>query len=433
MSDIRSFLDTVSRQIRWKRARGPLLRELESHITDRRDALAEDGAEIADAEAQAVSEMGDPEDIGLALDRLHRPRPNRLLIGCTAGLLLMGIVLLWAVGDRDTYLAPMLVYSGVGIAALIGGYFLDYTLLAKIPCWVLFALCGVCVVFPVMGNLFLSAAAQICYILPLFFIPLVYRARSGEVNDVTLMVLGAAACFIAAVFSRSWMSLCAYIVVVCGGMIIHAAAKGWLGRWKRTVLLWITIPPALAFAFLCFISRSSLENRLMYGMLNPGSDPMGLGWLPLRVRELISTSRLFGEGTSSELLDSFIAPNDICSVEHLLAVASHRYGSFLFILVAALTVAAGVMLVVGIKRQSCRLGSLTLLTIGLGFGLRAVMYFVSNLGFTFIYFEGLPLFSYCGKLMVPDMLAMGLLLSVFRSESIARDKPCTGRKTAIDC
>lgn len=421
MKNSKDFLSAVGNQIRWKRARKPLLSELEDHITDRRDALIDSGVEPIEAEAQAVKEMGDPEEIGLALDRVHRPRPNWGMIGCTAALLMMGILLLWVVGDRETYLVPMLIYAGVGIAALVGGYFLDYTLLAKVPSWVLFALCGVCMVFPMIGNLFLSTAKQICYILPVLFIPLVYRARSGEKNDVTLMICGAAACFMAAVFSHTWMSCCIYIVVVCGGTIIYAAAKGWFGAFTKRALLWITVPPAAVFAMLVICSGNSLERRIMSGMLHPESDPMGFGWVPLRVRELMITSRLFGEGETSELLAGFIAPNEICSVEHMLAVASHKLGSIVFILVAALAAAVGVMLVLGIKRQSCRLGALTLLTVGLGFGLRAVLYFISNLGFTFIYFEGLPLFSYCGKLMVLDMLVMGLLLSVFRTESIARD------------
>ena len=424
------FLTLTGQQIRWKQARRPLLSELEAHITDRRDALAAGGLEPEEAEAQAVREMGDPEDIGLALDRVHRPQPNWLLIGCAAGLLILGMLLLWAVGDRDTYLTPMLLYTAVGGAALVCGYFLDYTLLARCPAWVLFALCGVCMIFPMIGNVFLSTAAQLCYILPVLFIPLVYRARSGEKRDIVMMLCGAAACFAAAVFSHSWMSGCEYILVVCGGMVIYAAVKGWFGAFRRRVLLWTFIPPAAVLALLCISSWSSLERRFVYGILDPASDPLCFGWVPLRVRELISTSRLLGEGETSELLTSFITPNDICSVEHMLAVASHRFGFIVFILVAALAAAAGAVIVRGIRSQSCRLGALTVLTVGLCFGLRTVVYLVSNLGFTFIYLEGLPLFSYCGKLLVLDMLVTGLLLSVFRTRSIARDSVAVGANSS---
>jgi len=62
-----------------------------------------------------------------------------------------------------------------------------------------------------------------------------------------------------------------------------------------------------------------------------------------------------------------------------------------------------------------------MLCIGLCFGLRTAFYLLCNLGFTFITFEGIPLFSYCGKLTVIDMFMLGILLSVFRTESITRD------------
>ena len=40
---IRAYLDTVEEQIRWKRARPVLARELEQHLTDQRDAFQAEG------------------------------------------------------------------------------------------------------------------------------------------------------------------------------------------------------------------------------------------------------------------------------------------------------------------------------------------------------------------------------------------------------
>ena len=108
MNDIRTFIENVSDQIRWKRARAPLTDELKNHITDRAEALTAAGCSPEEAEAQAVREMGDAEEIGLALDRVHRPRPNWALLGCATALLLGGMILMWTLGDRDTYFLPML-------------------------------------------------------------------------------------------------------------------------------------------------------------------------------------------------------------------------------------------------------------------------------------------------------------------------------------
>ena len=418
---LQDFLKTAGEQIRWKRARVPLLEELESHIIDRREALAASGMEAVQAEAQAVEEMGNPEDIGLALDRVHRPRPNLLLIGCTAALLLSGLVLMYSLGDRSTYMQPMLIYAVLGIAALIGGYFLDYTLLAKMPVPLLFTACGACMLMPTLGGVFFSTAAQLCYALPVLLIPLVYRAKSGERKDAVTMLAGLFACYVAAMLSHSWMSLCIYMTVVCGGMILFAASGGWFAKRKRHIVTLALVPPAAVFLFLCIVSRETLLRRLD-GVLHAEDDPFAMGWITLRVRELIGTSRLIGRGGSSELMDDFLRqPNEIISVEHLPAVAVHEYGYILLILMVVLLTAAGWAIVKGIRRQSSSFCALTVLTIGLCFGLRTVACLVCNLGFNLVYLEGIPMFSYCGKLMVQDMLVMGLLLSVFRTESIARD------------
>jgi|GEM_PF-1611519 len=424
------YLSSVSEQIRWKRAHKPLLDELEAHITDRRDRLIRNGSSDEEAEKQAVLEMGDPVDVGLSLDRIHRPRPNIALIVTAAVLLLSGMALMWAVGDRETYLGRMALYAVIGMAAMAGGYFLDYTILARLPRWVLFAVSGICAVMPFFGNNFLSSATQLCYALPVLFLPFVYRTRSGDKRDLILMLAGFHACMLASIMSHSWISLCIYQMVVCGGMIVFAAAKRMSGQRKAGALLGAFGPSCVIFIFLCVISHVSITRRLN-GVIHAEDDPYGMGWISLRVRELISTSQFIGRGSSSETLESFIAPNDICSVEHLLAIASHELGSIVLIGVAAAAVCFGVLLVRGLRRQSCIFCRITMLCIGLCFGLRTLFYLLCNLGFTFIYFMGIPLFSYCGKLMVIDMLMVGLLLSVFRTGSIARDRDIMLSRTAL--
>lgn len=61
---IQAYLDAVGEQIRWKRARPVVARELEQHLTDQRDAFLEEGADPETAERMAVEEMGDPVFVG---------------------------------------------------------------------------------------------------------------------------------------------------------------------------------------------------------------------------------------------------------------------------------------------------------------------------------------------------------------------------------
>ena len=78
---IHSYLDTVSEQIRWQRAKSVVTAELERHLEDQRDAFAEEG--YTNPEEMAVEEMGDPVTVGTELDRIHRPKPQWGLITIT--------------------------------------------------------------------------------------------------------------------------------------------------------------------------------------------------------------------------------------------------------------------------------------------------------------------------------------------------------------
>mgnify|MGYP001138646274 CR=1 FL=1 len=72
---IQDYLRAMEEQIRWKRAWPVLCRELRQHMEDQRDDFAAQG--FADAEQMAAAEMGDPVPVGVELDRLHRPKPQR--------------------------------------------------------------------------------------------------------------------------------------------------------------------------------------------------------------------------------------------------------------------------------------------------------------------------------------------------------------------
>ena len=425
---ISSYLEKVGEQIRWKRAKAPLLRELEAHIYDCREALIKNGAEPSEAESLAVREMGDPEETGLELDRIHRPRPNWVLMGCAAALLLLGLLLTWAVGERETYFGRMLVYAAIGMAAMIAGYFFDYTLLAKMPSAVFFGLCGVCMVMPMTGNRFMSTAAQICYVMPLLYSVLVYRAKGKTKKDALMISVGYVLCLISAVFSHHWTTMVIYTAVVCGGMLIYASYKGWLRLGVFPMAALALGVPAVSYILISLSARIALLRRLE-AVVSPQSEPNGMGWTTMRLREILHTARFIGEGSASDELAGFLGPNQLSSVEYTLAAAAHRYGWAVIIAVAALVIAAGAMIIKGIKRQSCTFGAVIAAAAFLGFAVRTVGYFACNLGFNLIHFEGIPLFSYCGKLMIPDMFILGLVLSVFRNESIARDSSIVLKKS----
>lgn len=72
------FCDTVCAQIRARADRGSIRAELTAHLEDHADALMAQGLDSVDAARQAVAAMGDPEELGRSLDRLHPVWPEAL-------------------------------------------------------------------------------------------------------------------------------------------------------------------------------------------------------------------------------------------------------------------------------------------------------------------------------------------------------------------
>ncbi len=431
-NNIQDYLKTAGEQIRWKRARNPLLYELETHIMDRRDALIRQGIDENEAESAAVAEMGDPETVGLELDRIHRPRPDWFLIGGAAALFASGLLLLWFVGGATEQFSRMAICGGIGIVFMILGYFCDYTVLPRFAVPVFAVLCAVCTVFPIFGNAFLSTSTQLCYVLPLAFAGVVYSLK-GRYKPY---ILSASACIllIIAALSANSASMLVYLFTTCSAVLIYAAVKGITDSDRfRAWLPPISFIAIFAFVILLALSDGGhhmLWRRFMEGTLNPEADPYGTGWVPLRIRELINTSVFVGEGMTSEFSEVFMHSSDFTLKEYTLTVASHKMGLIIFAAVCAVLFFTITAVIIGMNRQSCKLAKLVIFTVGVSFLLRIAAYIACNLGFPLISFDGIPLFSYNGKLMILDMFVIGLMLSVFRMESIARDSSC-GRDTVL--
>lgn len=419
-SIIEDYLRTAGEQIRWKRARKPLLYELESHILDRRESLISDGVEEIEAETKAVAEMGDAETVGIELDRVHQPRPNWLLISSAAALFALGILLLWLIGGPSEQFKRMIVYGGIGIVFLILGYFCDYTLLAKYSVPIFAVLCTVCFIFPIMGNEFRTIAKQLIYALPFVYSMLLFNTQFKR-KLLTLSVCAVLCLPVSFLQSNSSMI---YVFVLLSIILVYAAFKGMIdkNRFKSFIpaLCVIAAFSAIVLYLSLYDAWGGLSWRV-HGIVRPESDPYSSGWVTLRVRELINTSVFVGAGETSEFVNQFTQSTDFANVEFMLATAAHKYGYILFIAIGLLLAAILGIIVYGIKKQSSRLGKLTLLAGGSSFAIRIAAYLMCNLGFNLIALDGIPLFSYNGKLLIFDMFVMGLMLSVFRMESIARD------------
>ena len=100
------FCAAVRDQIRFWPDQADILAELWDHLEDHADALKEQGMPILDAREAAVAAMGDPVELGRALDQLHGPVAGWLLVAlkwasrlAAAGVVLLLALHLWGLPD----------------------------------------------------------------------------------------------------------------------------------------------------------------------------------------------------------------------------------------------------------------------------------------------------------------------------------------------
>ena len=91
------FIAAVCEKVRFKPAREKIAEELRAHLEDRAAMLEERGFPPGDAAARAAASMGDPAEIGAALDKEHSPFwgwANR--VSCVLlGLVILVLLLMW--------------------------------------------------------------------------------------------------------------------------------------------------------------------------------------------------------------------------------------------------------------------------------------------------------------------------------------------------
>ena len=165
-----TYLQQVLQQIRWKRARQVIGRELHNHLEDQYGALLEAGLSPDQAEAETVRQMGDPVSVGQALDKLHRPRleqgllwPALLLLGC--GWMVRPALF----GDQWPQALPgqlTALVVGLVLGALL--YFWNDKLLYEKPVQLAFLLA----LIPLFTGRFYSSAFELTFDQGLLLLPL---------------------------------------------------------------------------------------------------------------------------------------------------------------------------------------------------------------------------------------------------------------------
>lgn len=441
---IQAYLRTVEEQIRWKRARPVVAQELERHLEDQRDAFVHEGSAPEEAERLAVEEMGDPVAVGTELDRIHRPRPSwdiflpvLLSLAVWLGFRVFQHQWLSAFAGYYVPLWSCILLLAVGAMALL--YFLDYTVLGRAPLLVvgLVTAAGLARFFANLEVVGLRrwTGDYLPLLLPLAMALSIYALRNrgtwGLAVCCALGLLQAAPWMVQGWVQWLWPSL------LCSTALLALAVKsGWFGGKKRNWLL--VLAYALVMLGAILTAKAVLIGGAPYSWADAvwraqGGEDDFVMWKRQYVREVVFNARLVG---MAELPDTWKNLADWQGYMHdLLKYAAYEdmllaiLGNFGWLAFGAVQAPVVVMLAAGwrkCRRQTAVLGRLLASAILLTLTWQAAAYVAQTLlGLLGVHALltpfPYPLVSDGGTALVIDCALLGVLASVFRSDSIVRE------------
>ncbi len=412
------FIRRLTEQMRCVKAREGVAREVSDHILDQAAAYEETGMEHDKAVEMAVHEMGDPVEIGVSLDRIHRPQMNWKLILVTFVLTMAGLFVMYSIYGMSTIVSRQCVFAAAGMAVILAVNFIDYSVigrfgyLAYILLTAAFFICGM-TLQRVNGRI--PALAVLVYLYVPVFAGILYRLRGGRYGAVGIgMALVFLTSCLAARFGSS-VIIGLNIFLILLATLLLAVRKGMFRIRQRGTAFVIAalgmlpvLVPALA---LCFMEGGFRKERIL-AFLHRGEYNQSAGYIYTAIDTILGSSHFVGKGN-----ETVYALSDYGSNLVLLRLM-HEYGLIAGIVLLLLFVvfAVGVMKIV--QSQKNQLGMLVSTSCFLVFAANCLEGILVNLGLLPMTTVSIPFVTFGGSVALVYSVLIGLILSVHRYEKV---------------
>lgn len=427
----KDFLKTVCAQVRWKQAHETIRRDLADHIEDQTEAFIRAGMDEREASARAVKEMGDPVDVGLLLDSSYRPKIewNMLAILGTlvmAGLLIRLIFYRLSSAEWTEYIVASLIGIGCFLLMLQVNFYrmLKWTWFLQIGFMILTLTIPLRSMFiPTYSDFhgFEYIWLQSLWILyPVIYALVIYRMRSsGFVGLISTGLLLILPVFLG--IKSDAMTL--YGVIACMACFILIMTAIFLRCYRCNRFLAAALVGGVsALGGYVLLIYAPYRAARVLAPLHPMQDPLGVGWLTLRIRELLANSVWLGHGAAlSDTTQLFLEQHKTFASDFVLTTLIYQYG---FIILAVLTLFFLALFAFGFyrtKRISNQLGKLLAIGILTALIAQTLLYIVPCFGYPAISSSALPFITGSSIYLVFDYLLLGLLLSLFRTDTLFAD------------
>lgn len=431
------FIKNVTEQIRCAKVRDSIAKELSNHIEDQTAAYEEAGESHEEAVRRAVQEMGDPVEVGVELDRIHRPQIDFKMIGMVFLFSVAGFFIIYKVDNLSQYPEYVMrqcvvLLLSFGVMAVM--YFLDYSFIGRYAYGIgVFA--TVAIYFSTMfakPHGVISINFTLVYLYVPIYAGILYRLRRRGYSAVVWGIVMQIATTGLAYKLSGTLYTAVNIYMMCTVLLIIAVWKKWFDVDKKTAVAIIIgalvlAPMVFSFARSVFLGREyGFQTQRLLAWLNPGQYAEGAGYIYQWLRQELGMAKWIGASQSSA-----IARDNLLGMGQPMPYPTEPF--VLFQLVCTYGILAGLMLILAftavavrafqiVRRQKNQLGFMISAACFMVLAFNCLEGVLINTGYYPVSSLQFPFVSYGACTGITYAVLIGLLLSIYRNERIITDE-----------
>ena len=434
------YIEKLISQIRCKKARPYIADEIRDHIIEQKNTNIENGMSEDEALKEAVRDMGDPVEVGVSLDKVHRPGISLKLLMIIGILSILGIFIHsmlrihyvdFGLDESNLKVYKDAAFSGYiysllqGFIVMLVMYILDYTVIAKhsrLIGLVLLALelmgaLGILVRYGGNGKKYIGYGpiAFSVITISMLFIPIygaiLYKLRNGKfLSIIEALAWSIVQIYISTILNPTLNRVCLVVIYFLSmlSLLSFAISRGWFSVpiKKTLILLWsISLPLFTFFIVLKYRLYSVLPKGMLIDLLDLEINR--------NVRLLWRGLGLFGKSQNEIFYQSMDYNGEL-----ILSYVGNYFG----IVGVALVISALAILVTivfsTVFKQKNELGMI----IGFGCGIVFISNIMLNIACAFglipLGISFLPFMSLDRSGMILSYTLLGIIMSVYKYKDI---------------
>ena len=417
------YIKKLLEQVRFKKAHKGIEDEIRAHIEDQISDNMAAGMDRESAEKAAVADMGDPVEVGISMDRVHKPHLAwsmviaALVVGILGSIIHILITKDAVASGKEIFVSGSdnyILYTIFGIIAMIIFYLIDYTNIAKYSKFIVAALLVQFMLvindtLIVIGHEGIFASSLMLLMVPAYA-GIIYKYRGKGIGALIKSLLWIIIpCGI--VFIKFQKMPAVVMTISMLAQLTIAIIKGWIKVPKipAIVSMWAFFT-AIPVAFLAIMYRFGLLAQYQMDrirvMLNTDSE----AYYTIRmVREITKSSSQSGK-TSSEIIGVLPNPDSYYILTYILATWGDA------VLIAVITVVAAVIVagfVISSKAKN-QLGVVMGSGCMMALTVNAFANMCAGFGITPYFSSFFPFISSGGSNLLISYAFLGIIMSIYK-------------------